>query len=231
VDLTVLGRVLSSKARALMLQTLMEGRALAAGELARCAGVATSTASEHLGVLTDASLVTTVSSGRHRYYYLRDEEVAEALEAVMRLTPLPKPRSLRESKEARALGFARTCYDHLAGYVGVAIHDALSAHHWLTVGPGGYALSREGATRLQSMGVDVEAARASRRQFARSCLDWTQRRNHLAGSLAAELRQTMTDATWIRPRTAGRGVDLTETGVRGLAEVFGVQLCPPNLRR
>lgn len=101
MDLTLLGRVLSSQARALMLQTLMEGRALSAGELARSAGVATSTVSEHLGVLADARMVSTVSSGRHRYYHLRDEEVAEALEAVMRLTPLPQPRSLRASKEVR----------------------------------------------------------------------------------------------------------------------------------
>lgn len=113
----------------------------------------------------------------------------------------------------------------------MAIHDALIANCWLTLVPEGYALSREGAIGMESMGVDVAAARGRRRQFARSCLDWTHRRNHLAGALAAALRQSMMDANWIRAGHTGRGVNVTEAGLRGIAEVFDIHLSPPNGER
>ncbi len=160
-----------------MLDSLLSGRALAAGELARVAGVAASTASAHLAGLLAGGLVEVVAQGRHRYYRIAGPEVATALESLSHVAP-PRPvRTLRESGHARALGFARTCYDHLAGRCGVALHDALLERGWLSTA---YDVTPVGASALAGWGVDVDGARVRRRSFARPCLDWTERRPHLA---------------------------------------------------
>jgi DNA-binding transcriptional ArsR family regulator len=230
VELCDLARLLSSPARATMLAALLEGRALPAGELARTSGVAASTASEHLAVLSGSGLVTSLQSGRHRYYRLRGPEVGETLETWFRLTPPPQPRSLRTSKETRRLAFARTCYDHLAGVVGVALHEAMLELSWLVPTADGYDVAVAGERGLASMSVKVAAARAARRPLARPCLDWTERRYHLAGSLAAELCATLLALGWVR-RSNGRGLDVTPLGASGFADAFGRQLPSPGTPR
>ena len=226
-DLAELGRLLSSTARAAMLQALMDGRARPAGELARCAGVTSSTASEHLTTLSSAGLVSSLNTGRHHYYRICDPTVAEALEALMLLTPLPPPRSLRASKAARSLALARTCYDHLAGEVGVAVHDVLVGRAWLVASPDGYDVTGAGACGLGALGVDVDAARHTRRSFARPCLDWTERRSHLAGGLAAALCDVVLSKGWLVRGELGRGLDLTVDGAEGLARTFGIRMGHP----
>ncbi|MEN3357392.1 MAG: hypothetical protein V7637_1374 [Mycobacteriales bacterium] len=226
-DVAAAARLIGEPARATMLEALMAGKALAAGELARLAGVSPATASEHLARLRDGGLVTTVATGRHRYYRLASPEVAQVLEALALVSP-PRPvKSLRQSRAILAMSGARTCYDHLAGRVGVGIHDALTARGALRVGPDGYELTAAGELYLVGLGVDVTAARARRRSFARPCLDVTERRPHLAGALGAAICGRLLDGGWLVHRAAGqRGLRVTDTGRDRLAAEFGVAVEP-----
>jgi len=222
VDLAAVASLIGEPSRAAMLDALLGGRALAAGELARIAGVSPATASEHLSRLRDGHLVEVVAQGRHRYYRLAGPEVGAALESLAHIAP-PKPvTSLRQSGHARSLAFARTCYDHLAGRCGVAVHDALLRHAWLTGTPGGYDVTPAGADGLAELGVDVATARARRRSFARPCLDWTERRPHLAGGLAADLTASLLERGWFVPRSSdSRGLRLTDVGREELRTRLG----------
>jgi DNA-binding transcriptional ArsR family regulator len=216
-DLAAVGALIGDPSRARMLDALMGGRAMAAGELARAAGVGASTASEHLARLRDGGLVEVVAQGRHRYYRIAGPDVGSALEALSHVAP-PRPiASLRQAGHAQALGFARTCYDHLAGSCGVALHDALIARDWLTAA---YDVTPVGDEALAGWGVDVAAARGRRRSFARPCLDWTERRPHLAGALAAAITDALVEQGWFVRRAAdSRALRLTDAGRSGLASV------------
>ena len=220
-DLAAIGALIGDPSRARMLDALMSGRALAAGELARVAGVGASTASEHLARLRDGGLVEVVAQGRHRYYRIAGPDVGVALEALSHISPALPVGTLRQAGHARALGFARTCYDHLAGVCGVALHDALLAHEWLTPA---YDVTRAGEHALAGWGVDVAAARARRRSFARGCLDWTERRPHLAGALAADITDGLVERGWFARRASdSRALRLTDAGRVGF-EALGCVL-------
>jgi DNA-binding transcriptional ArsR family regulator len=222
-DLAAVGALIGDPSRARMLDALMGGRALTASELADVAGIGRPAASEHLARLSSGGLVDAVSQGRHRYFRIAGPEVGEALEALSRVAP-PRPvTSLRQSGHAQALGFARTCYDHLAGQCGVVLHDALREHGWLTPS---YDVTPTGARALAEWGVDVEAARARRRSFARPCLDWTERRPHLAGSLAAGITTALIERGWFVHRaTDSRALRVTDAGRDGLAELTQNSRC------
>jgi DNA-binding transcriptional ArsR family regulator len=220
-DFAAVAGLLGHPARSAMVDALMSGEALTAGEMARAAGVGASTASEHLGRLVDGGLVAVVAQGRHRYHRIGGPEVAGALEALAAICPPTPVRSLRAAARRDALGYARTCYDHLAGTVGVAIADGLHAHGWIVTADDGVDLTPDGEAGLAAVGVDVAAARTGRRTFARPCLDWTERRPHLAGALGAAIAARAFEAGWVR-RTDGRGVALTDTGRDVLAVRLGV---------
>ena len=220
-DLASIGALLGDPSRARMLDALMSGRALAAGELAHVAGVVRSTASEHLARLREGGLVEVVAQGRHRYYRLAGPDVGAALEAISHIAPARPVRSLRQAGHARALAHARTCYDHLAGLCGVELHDALLRHGWLTTA---YEVTPEGVNGLAGWGIAVEEVRSQRRSFLRPCLDWTERRPHLAGGLAAALADNLVGRGWFARRSAdSRALRLTELGRAGLLET-GCQL-------
>jgi len=220
-DFAAVAGLLGHPARSAMIDALMDGRALPASELARVAGVRVSTASEHLARLTDGGLVAVTPQGRHRFFRISNATVAGALEAFARICPPAPVRSLRTSTEAEAIRYARTCYDHLAGTLGVAVLDAMLRQRWLAPAEGGYRLSRSARLALEDAGVDVAGAAARRRTFARPCIDWTERRPHLAGALGAALATTLLDRGWIRRRD-GRGVAPTDAGRSALHRVFGV---------
>jgi DNA-binding transcriptional ArsR family regulator len=223
VDLAAAARLVAEPARAAMLEALVSGQALPAGELARAAGVTPATASEHLARLRGGGFVTVVSVGRHRYYRLASAEVAHALEALALVSPVRPVRSLRQSRVDAATAFARTCYDHLAGTVAVAVHDALVTRGAVVAGVDGYELARAGEDLLASFGVDVPAARRSRCHFARTCIDLTERRPHLAGALGAVLCGQMLELGWFVRRVRGqRALRLTDDGRRGLARHLGL---------
>lgn len=222
VDLAGTARLIGDPARAAMLDALMTGTALPAGELARAAGITAATASGHLAKLRRAGLVDVLPAGRHRYYRLASADVGRALEALAMVSPARPVRSLRASRTSAALAYARTCYDHLAGTLGVAIHDALVANDALRPGADGYALTAAGERWLAGLGADLGAARSARRAFAFPCLDATQRRPHLAGALGASLCRCLLTRGWlVRRRPGERAVRVTEAGWSGLAATFG----------
>ncbi len=211
-DVAALSAVLANRARVQMLETLMDGRAYPASELARQAGVALSTASGHLASLTEFGLVVAEPIGRQRLYRLSRSEVARAIEALSVVAPRRRVSSLKEATAGERLRAARTCYDHLAGRLGVAITDALVARRAIRHVNDVFALTRSGEGLLRSIGVDVGVARERRRGFALACQDWTERRSHLAGALGAELCSRFFELEWIVRRSPGRSVVVTEAG-------------------
>jgi len=206
--------------------------------------VAASTASEHLGKLSAAGLLSVEAHGRHRYYRIADPRVITAVEALAEIAPRAQVSSLRQGTRANALRRARLCYDHLAGRLGVALMTALveggaldggdGAYHPDTArtdrlsAPGhdvGYKLTRAGAALLGDFGVDLEGLRARRRPLIRYCLDWTEQRHHLAGALGAGLASRLFELGWVgHAPAASRAVRLTGEGRAGLAATFGVRL-------
>ncbi|MFI7439623.1 ArsR/SmtB family transcription factor [Nonomuraea indica] len=215
-DIAPVAALIADPTRAAILTALLGGRALAAGELARLAGVSAATASAHLSRLLDGGLVDVVRQGRHRYYRLAGHEVAEVLEVLARVGTRPPVRSLRQSRQARLLEEARTCYDHLAGRAGVGLLDQLRAGGHLD----GEEVTPAGERLLARLGVDVTAARRARRRFAPECLDWTERRAHLGGALGAAVTGALLDLGWYVRGPVPRAVTLTDEGRGGLAALF-----------
>jgi DNA-binding transcriptional ArsR family regulator len=214
-------------ARTRMLSSLMDGRARTATELAAIAGVTASTASVHLQRLRSAQLVKVLVQGKCRYYSLLGAEVAAALEGLSVLAGAARePFNIRTPGPLR---FARTCYDHMAGAAGVALHDRFTALHWIAPDAsrngsreGSYRLTPEGARGLASLGIDVEAARNLRRRFAYACLDWSERRPHLGGALGAAILHVALKKRWVTQQLDSRILTLTGTGRRELHTSFGL---------
>lgn len=217
VDLAAVGAVIGDQSRAAMLDAMMSGQALTAGELARVAGIGRPAASAHLARLVEAGLVEVTVQGRHRYHRIAGPEVGSALEALSHIAPAKKVRTLRASSQAKAMWFARTCYDHLAGMCGVALHDLLLRERVLVGADGGYEVTSAGDRWFADLGVDVAATRRRRRSFARPCLDWTERRPHLAGALAAATTEVLLDNGWfVRRAPDTRALRLTDAGAEAL---------------
>ncbi|MEV4386941.1 winged helix-turn-helix domain-containing protein [Micromonospora sp. NPDC049580] len=217
-----LAALLADGTRAGICVALLDGRAWTAGELARRAGVAPSTASDHLTRLVRGGLLVEERQGRHRYLRLAGPSVAQLIEdlAGHASTPPAPTTSLRAARATAALAYARTCYDHLAGRLGVLMYDALLAAGRLDRSSG-LALTRDGWAWVSELGVPVDVLRATRRPVVRDCLDWTERRPHLAGALGAALCRQFSDLGWIT-QGAGRAVRLTPIGRAALAESLGV---------
>ncbi len=221
------GALLGDPARANILLALMDGRALTAGELAWHAGVSAQTTSGHLARLVELQLVTVLRQGRHRYHRLASPEVARALEAVTALAAVGPRRHRPANPRDEALRAARTCYDHLAGRLGVAITASLERRGHLMLreaedGVGG--LTEAGAEFIeQTLEIDL-GARGGRRPLCRICLDWSERRPHLGGWLGAALCRRMTALGWITPVPHSRAVRITAAGRDGFAQVLEVEL-------
>jgi DNA-binding transcriptional ArsR family regulator len=211
--------LLGDPARAAMLDALMDGRPRPAGELARRAGIAPSTASEHLARLVAGRLLVVEPSGRERRYRLASADVADVLEALSRLGSAAPVDSLRGADQREALHAARTCYDHLAGRLGVAVTDALVARDVLRRGDGSFELGDDGEAFFSDLGVDVAGARARKRVFARACLDWSERRPHLAGALGAALAAAALDQGWVRRRPNDRALRVMPAGATWLRSI------------
>lgn len=215
-------------ARARMLFTLLDGRARTSTELALVADVSPSTASAHLARLRDANLLQLDVQGRHRYYRIADQRVAVVLERLSVLAgatrDAPADR-FRPSTPAHLLG-ARTCYDHIAGALGVSVHDALFAQGWLEEGPGqgAYVATEKGRRQLSILGIDVDELGAARRRLAFGCLDWSERCPHVGGALGAALLAMMLERRWVKPERHSRALSVTAIGNRELATRFGLRL-------
>jgi DNA-binding transcriptional ArsR family regulator len=231
-DVAAVAGLLADPARARMLDALLAGGALPAGELARHAGVTPPTASAHLRRLLQGGLLTVEAQGRHRYYRLAGPAVAEAIETLALIAPPLPLRSLRQSQRAEALRFARTCYDHLAGVVGVALVESLLRAGALRQAAGrDYQLTPRGERLLGGLGVDVGELRHRRRAFARGCLDWTERTPHLSGALGAALLERLLHLGWLARGHVPRGLILTDAGRDALARTLACQPPSPPFER
>jgi DNA-binding transcriptional ArsR family regulator len=240
VEISEVAALLADPARCRVLLALNDGRALPASVLADEAGVTRATASSHLGKLTEAGLLRVEPQGRHRYYRLAGPQVGELLEKLMEIAPARPVRSLRESTRAGQLRAARTCYDHLAGRLGVEIMAGMIERGYLDGGDGrhhpdrsrhdqvrgygrdvDYALTPAGRSWLDEMGVVVPERR---RMLVRYCVDWSEQRHHLAGLLGRSILDRFLSAGWVRRRDRGRSVRVTPAGEAVLAERLGVRL-------
>ena len=224
VSLAEIAALVGDPARANMLNALMGGRALTATELAYVGGISPQTASGHLAKMTDGRLLGVLKQGRFRYYRLAGPEVARMLESIMAVAADGAPRFRPVSKQDEALKAARTCYDHLAGRLGVSLADALVSQGHVRLGEDAGEVTESGVDLLRRFGVDLGEVRRQRRAFCRCCLDWTERRPHLAGALGAALAGRCFALHWVKPKRDSRALDILPAGRRGLSEVFGITL-------
>ena len=226
--LSEIAALMGDPARASMLQLLMDGRAHTASDLAHAAGVTAQTASGHLARMVEANLLAARAQGRNRYYRLASGEVAHVMESLMALAgesvpPASKSAAWRRDPDLR---FCRTCYDHLAGQVGIAVTDSLTQHgHLEPRGPRDWKLTPSGELFCERLGVDLPGARqASSRHFARQCLDWSERRPHISGALGAAIADTFFKKGWTERLRRSRTVRLTDSGRRALGSHFGTSV-------
>ncbi len=208
-------------ARVRMLYCLLDGRARTSTELAVIAGVTPSTASAHLNRLTSDRLIKVLVQGKHRYYSLDNTDVANALEGLSVVAGVSNDKFVPNTP-AR-LREARTCYDHIAGRVGVALHNSFKKLRWLS-GDGEYDLTSHGEKEFETLGIDVESIRLERRRFAYPCIDWSERQPHLGGSLAAAILKIALKRKWMTRELVGRELTVTRIGKRELQTRFGFQV-------
>jgi DNA-binding transcriptional ArsR family regulator len=232
VDLPAVAALIADPSRAAMLDALLSGGRHSARELAVAAGIAPSTATEHLDRLEAGGLVLCERVGRRREVRLAGPEVGRALEALAAIAPAKPVSGLRAWHHGEALRAARSCYDHLAGRAGVALADGLVARKLLRLGDGAFALTDRGGAALAGFGLDVDAVLGARRATARACVDWSERRPHVGGALGAALLRELLDRRWVAhapaqtgaKATRGRVLRVTDTGRAGLREQLGVTL-------
>jgi DNA-binding transcriptional ArsR family regulator len=222
-DIAAVAALIGDRTRACFLNQLVGGDGRRASELASAAGVSRATASFHLGRLLAANLVSVRANGRHRSYHLTGPEVAWAIESLQRIAPRQTVCSLRTASTADALNYARFCYDHLAGRLAIELVDAMTTTGLLTFTGEQFELTEQGASWFTDLGIDIAALRAVRRSFARACLDWSERRPHLAGATGAALAGRFLELGWIERTAHSRAVTPTATGRAQLDRTLGIK--------
>src|ERR1700736_2299422 len=222
---TGIAALIGEPSRAAMLLSLLDGRRLAASELALRANTSPTAASGHLAKLVAGGLLRVERAGRQRLYQIANENVAHAIEALAVIAKPARIVALSQNIIASDLRAARSCYDHLAGRLGVGITEALVTRRAIVLdGPSDYRVTRFGEAFFAAFGVDVAQARANKRHFARQCLDWTEHRAHLAGALGAALRTCLFDRDWIRRTQPSRALRVTEAGRKAFKDEFAIDL-------
>jgi DNA-binding transcriptional ArsR family regulator len=211
-------------ARANILCALLDGRALTATELAFAASVSPPTTSGHLGKLLGARLLVVMKQGRHRYYRLAGPHVAQMLETIMSVALTGPPRFQPTSKLDETLRHARTCYDHIAGKLGVALAERLIEREFVILSDEAGEVTPSGTAFLSELGVDLSGARAKRRVFCRPCVDWTERRLHIGGAVGAALAVRCFELKWIERVRGSRALVLTPAGRRGMTETLELSI-------
>lgn len=223
---TEIASLAGDPARAGMLHALLDGRALTASELAQAAHVTPQTASGHLTKLAAGGLIAVEKQGRHRYHRLASPAVARMLESIMQVAADARPRVIVTGPRDKALRAARTCYDHLAGHLGVALADSMIAHQQIELTADAGIVTASGATLFERLGIALETRKSagSKRMLCRPCLDWSERRPHIGGALGAALCAHCLTAGWIKRVDGSRAVSVTTKGRQKFREYFGVEI-------
>lgn len=209
-------------ARATIVSALLDGRRMTASELASAARITAQTASTHLAKLTEAGLLSMVRNGRHRYFQLASPTVTDMIDGIVAVALEKRPRYRPLSHQARALGAARICYGHLAGRLSVALVDVFVARDYVVLDDEAAEITVAGARFFTGFGIELPALRADRRHFCRLCLDWTERRPHLAGAVGTAITKRYFDLGWMERTKRSQAITVTALGRRGLRETFGV---------
>jgi DNA-binding transcriptional ArsR family regulator len=227
-DLASVAALIADRNRACLLQALLSGKPQSGSALAETAGISRALASAHLKKLVAGGLVRAERDGRRQLYSIAGPQVAEALELLMMLARPRQVQSLRDSSRARNLRWARMCYDHLAGAVGVAVTESLVAANAVSRADGGFALGPAAGEVLGAIGIDAVTLTGQRRRHARPvvlpCMDWSQRRDHVAGALGAVLARALVEAGWIHRQEGSRIVTVTAEGSAGLEDWLRIDL-------
>ena len=218
-------------ARATMVSALLDGRALTASELAFAARITPQTASSHLAKLTEAGLLSVVRDGRHRYFRLASPAVVEMIEGIVAVALEKRPRFRPLSRQARALDAARICYDHLAGRLSVDLTDFFVAREYVVLDDEVAEITTAGRHFFTELGVELPTQRSRGRQLCRLCLDWTERRPHIAGTLGAAMTNRYFDLGWLERMKRGHAVIVTSLGRQSFREIFGIDASEPADRR
>lgn len=216
-NVAIIASLVSEPSRAAILTVLLDGRFHTAGELAYAAGIKPQTASFHLAKMVDANVVHVDKQGRHRYYGIRDQEVAHTMETLLTIAPPLKVKSFKQSTEDKALRYARTCYDHIAGNVGVQLADSLKN---LGILSEEFIVTEKGIQFFQSFHVDLHQIKKKRRSFCHKCLDWSERRHHIGGALGNALLERLLELNWVERMPKTRAIKITPKGKQGFKETF-----------
>lgn len=216
--------LLGETSRATMLASLMDGRYHTASELAYMANIKPQTASFHLAKLVEGKLVKFEKQGRHRYFQLANEEIAQFLEAFLVISPPPEVRSLKQSNQIKLLQDARTCYDHLAGKLGVNLTESMVNSGYINKEQNEYVVTPDGVVFFTQFGLDIEKLKTKRRSFSHACLDWSERRHHLAGALGHGLLTHFLNLEWITRVPSIRAIKVTEKGRKGFKHIFHIDV-------
>ncbi|WP_444883048.1 ArsR/SmtB family transcription factor [Microbulbifer sp. PSTR4-B] len=213
-DISLVAGLIGDKTRSKMLMALMGGKALTATELACKADISAQTASTHLSKLTEGGLLVVRKQGRHKYFQLRDYEVAELLEKLLNIGSTPMQGSIDTGPKDPDVRKARICYDHLAGSLGVALYDSLVAESVIIEEFQSTKLTENGKKFFRNLGVDIGGLKNTRRPLCKSCLDWSERRNHLAGTLGQWILEDAFRKKWARRRVDSRVIDFSSLGLK-----------------
>lgn len=222
--MAVVASLLSESSRATILASLMDGRFHTASELAYMAAIKPQTASFHLTKLVDGKLITVEKQGRHRYFQLANEEIAQFIESFLAISPFPEVRSLKQSSQMKLLQEARTCYDHLAGKLGVALTDSMLKKGYLEKVDKEFVVTASGEQFFIDFGIDLKELKKKRRSFSSVCLDWSERRHHLAGALGHGLLTRFLDLGWVTRVPSIRAIKITDVGKDGFKQVFNIDV-------
>jgi len=226
-----IGALVGDPARATMVSALLDGRALTASELALAARITPQTASTHLAKLTEAGLLSVVRNGRHRYFRLASPTVGDMIDGIVAVALAKRPRYRPLSPQARALGAARICYDHLAGRLSVDLTDSFVAREYVVLDVEAAEITRAGIRFFTEFGIELPKLRSTRRYLCRLCLDWTERRPHIAGAVGASITRRYFDLGWMERMKRSHAVSVTPLGRRGFRETFGIDVSEPGDRR
>jgi DNA-binding transcriptional ArsR family regulator len=216
--------LISEPSRAAILTALLDGRLHPASSLAYIAGISPQTTSFHLKKMVEADVIKVDQQGRHRYYGLKDHEVASVLETFLSIAPKIEMKSFRQVTQDKAVRYARTCYDHLAGSLGVKMTDSLLRSGCIEEHEETFVLTEQGEELFASLAIDLKAAEKKRRTYIHKCLDWSERRHHISGALGNALLEKFLELNWIRRLPDTRAIKVTDVGKKKLEAVFGITL-------